>query len=554
MPVSRERLRWLVRPALILGNTLAALALLAVGALIWLERGWAKADTSRDPEAAFLHGSIGTELMPLPVAIVLPVLFPEHFLADGAGGDWIEHFGFIRGDGGEPKQALPLGFVVTRYRPGSGAPSPVPFVGFSCGLCHVTAIRTADDGPARQVPGPGSISLNLFAWLDAFQAAVIARRPLLHGEVAKPERPLPYRMTVATIREAYREASGRDMGPAERLMTALWLRQFRARIEAGLPRFDEPHGHGLSRDPEVTPTGPTRTQPFRTIVRQVLQRPGNDMAVYTKIATVFSQDLRPRAQVDGTIANLYARSSLAALAAGATVENMRHPEIAHNIRAASDYTRTLRAPRFAQMFPDHAPRNQGRLARGREVYRTHCFGCHGDRDESETGWSNGPQTNQVTPTAVIGTDPARVMFRHYGSVPERLFRLFDQHHPFHFAREEIWPQRGEEQNVAIRGYLNAPLDGVFLRAPFLHNASVLTLAELINVKPRRAVFFRGQNLYDPLDIGLVSPDKPDSKRYFRFDTAQGGNSNRGHDYPWAYGDPQRNIADLEALLDYLKML
>ncbi len=50
----------------------------------------------------------------MPVAIALPVLFPEHFVADGARGDWIEQFGFIRGDdSGEPKQALPLGFVVT---------------------------------------------------------------------------------------------------------------------------------------------------------------------------------------------------------------------------------------------------------------------------------------------------------------------------------------------------------------------------------------------------------------------------------------------------------
>ena len=45
--------------------------------------------------------------MPLPVAIALPVLFPEHFVADGARGDWIEQFGFIRSDGGgEPTTGL----------------------------------------------------------------------------------------------------------------------------------------------------------------------------------------------------------------------------------------------------------------------------------------------------------------------------------------------------------------------------------------------------------------------------------------------------------------
>ncbi len=47
MPVSRERLHWLVRPALIITNTVAALALIATAALIWLERGWVSPDTSR---------------------------------------------------------------------------------------------------------------------------------------------------------------------------------------------------------------------------------------------------------------------------------------------------------------------------------------------------------------------------------------------------------------------------------------------------------------------------------------------------------------------------
>jgi hypothetical protein len=62
------------------------------------------------------------------------------------------------------------------------------------------------------------------------------------------------------------------------------------------------------------------------------------------------------------------------------------------------------------------------------------------------------------------------------------------------------------ENLAIRGYVNAPMDGMFLRAPYLHNASVLTLAELINLKKRRDVFYRGHNGYDPIDVGYRSPE------------------------------------------------
>ena len=337
-------------------------------------------------------------------------------------------------------------------------------------------------------------------------------------------------------------------------MIGLWLRQFRARVSAGLSRFDEPYGDGASRNPQYTPTGPTRTQPFRTLIRTVLDRPGNDMPVYTKIATVFSEDLRKRAQFDGTIGNLYARSSMAALAAGATVQNMTLPEIVHNIRAASDYTATLRPPRYDDMFPRHAAQRDARqIERGHNAYRQHCAGCHGDRNAAGA-WVNGKRTDEVVPFAEIGTDGERVLFRHYGELGGRLFTLLPAKHPFHFARNEIWPHEGEEDNVAIRGYISQPLDGMFLRGPYLHNASVLTLAELINLKKRRDVFYRGANIYDPVDVGFRSPDAADARNYFKFDSTIRGNSNKGHDYPWKYDDKLRDVGELTALLEYLKTL
>ena len=260
MPVSRERLHWLVRPTLIAINVVAASALLGTAILIWKEATWTNAEAPRDPQAAFLHGTIGTELIPLPVAHALPRLFPSYFQPDGqAGGDWIEQFGFMRKATGPANDDLPLGFVVSHFRPGSAAPSPVPFVGFSCALCHTTAIRIAENEPAKLVNGPGSVSLNLFAWLDALQAALLARQPVQPGGAAGDNSQPPYQMTIATIQEAYREATGKSISLPERLAISLWLRQFRTRLEAGLPRFDEPFGKGLSRNPEVTPTGPTRT-------------------------------------------------------------------------------------------------------------------------------------------------------------------------------------------------------------------------------------------------------------------------------------------------------
>src|SRR5262249_55537038 len=150
----------------------------------------------------------------------------------------------------------------------------------------------SDTDAGRIVYGPGSVSLNLFAWLDAFQASILVRAAPAAGQGADAAKPPPYRLTVGAINDAYARQFGRKLSLAERAMTTLWLRQTRTRITSGLPRFDDPYGAGRSRDPQVTPTGPTRTQPFRTLIRTVVNRPGNDLPVYTKIATVFSEDLR----------------------------------------------------------------------------------------------------------------------------------------------------------------------------------------------------------------------------------------------------------------------
>src|SRR5262249_52024126 len=155
--------------------------------------------------------------------------------------DWIDQFGFIRDP--ESKEGLPIGFTISRYRPQSGAPSPVPFVGFSCALCHSTLLRTSE-GDAGQIHyGTGSISLNLFAWLDAFQAAMPEPESLPPGEHFDPAKPPRYRLTLRTIAGAYKTKTGRDLHVGERAMIALWVRQFRNRLTAGLMRFDEPFGH-----------------------------------------------------------------------------------------------------------------------------------------------------------------------------------------------------------------------------------------------------------------------------------------------------------------------
>ena len=61
------------------------------------------------------------------------------------------------------------------------------------------------------------------------------------------------------------------------------------------------------------------------------------------------------------------------------------------------------------------------------------------------------------------------------------------------------------------GYANMPLDGVWLRAPYLHNGSVPTLRALLFPEERPAVFYRGYDVYDWQRVGFVA-EGPDAER------------------------------------------
>lgn len=110
-------------------------------------------------------------------------------------------------------------------------------------------------------------------------------------------------------------------------------------------------------------------------------------------------------------------------------------------------------------------------------------------------------------------------------------------------------------------FFNNPIPRAYLRAPYLHNASVPTMRQLLHLDRRPARFCRGENVYDPDALGFITPppgpngscDAP--RMSFLFDTKQPGNSNAGHDFPWK---PEEIDAgrrqDLEALLAYLKTL
>lgn len=519
----------MLRKLAVVAIAASALFLSAVVALLIAETRWVTPEPNT-PSGYFLYGSTGTELMPLPVFQVLPDLFPDQFQPAGTqAGDWVTQFGFIRGTPGV-NEGLPLGMSLSYYRPKSAATSPVAFVGFNCAACHTARLLRSASDTGIVVIGMGNPSIDLVAFGDAVKTSILDET----------------RLTTATIDSAYRAKMHRSLGAVDRLMITLWLHGARASIRADLPMRDLPFSSSALRSASVMPSGPGRNQPMKETVRFLIDRTPTPDGGSSKIPALYHQDRREWAQYDGSVRDPLTRNSLAALGVGASLQNLRTPLMLHTLQQAYQYVRQLDAPRYTEAFADaHITVDSARASRGRSTYVQYCASCHGSPGREPGTWTPGLRQGQIVSTAEVGTDDARTTFRYYADMAGMIYNFFPAGHPLKPKASDLRP---------TKGYINSPIEGAFSRAPYLHNGSVPTLAELINLKPRPTVFYRGSNIYDPLDAGLLAPDTATARDYYRFDTRAYGNSNRGHDYPWAYRAPQWNESTLRDLLEYLKTL
>jgi hypothetical protein len=141
----------------------------------------------------------------------------------------------------------------------------------------------------------------------------------------------------------------------------------------------------------------------------------------------------------------------------------------------------------------------------------------------------------VTPIAEVGTDRARL-----DSFTPALANALNTE----VGKGESWDFSHFRKT---HGYANQPLDGLWLRAPYLHNGSVPTLRALLFPDERPAVFWTGYDVYDWKNVGFVSSGAEAERVGFRYDTRVRGNGNGGHMYGTDLPPAQRL-----ALIEYLK--
>jgi mono/diheme cytochrome c family protein len=372
---------------------------------------------------------------------------------------------------------------------------PIALVGLNCAVCHTGVVQDAPDGPTRFVLG-----------MPAHQFDIESYFRFLFN-CARDER-----FNADTLLAAI-EQENPDFPWHEKLIYR-YLAIPRTR-DALRQRADEVTF--LEKNP---PFGPGRVDTFNPY-KVHFKLPGDDTIGTADLPSLWNQ--RPRDGLylhwDGNNDRVEERNISAALGAGATEDSLDQP----SLERLAAWVRDLPPPQYPRDRIDTA-----RAEAGRAIYQAQCASCHD---------FGAPQVGQVEPIGRIGTDPERL--NSFTPALAEKMNTFGTGRPWKFSHFR-----------KTDGYANMPLDGLWLRAPYLHNGSVPTLRDLLEPPERRpTVFYRGYPLYDFANVGFVTSGPEAERTGFRFETSVRGNGNGGH----VYGTnltPQEK----EALLEFLKTL
>jgi mono/diheme cytochrome c family protein len=265
--------------------------------------------------------------------------------------------------------------------------------------------------------------------------------------------------------------------------------------------------------------GRGRIDPFNPIKFGILKQQTDDTVGNSDMVPLWNQKLRQGMSLhwDGLNTSEDEVILSSAIGDGATRKYIQR----ESLKRMQDWIRDLPAPRYPYAI------DQQLATRGGEIYQQQCASCHAP---------GGQATGQVVPVEQAGTDRHRL-----DMWTQAAANAYNNYEP-----DYAW---GFKAFRKTNGYVSPPLDGIWLRAPYLHNGSVPTLTDLFMPPDQRPkLFWRGYDVYDQEHIGFISSG-PEAGKYFRFDTSEAGNSNQGH--LWG---TELSETDKKALVEFLKTL
>jgi mono/diheme cytochrome c family protein len=439
----------------------------------------------------FLYGSMGTEAergVPYWVWLILPKVFPE----------------YLPGPGGYA--SLGLAWYASRPLPSGTSTRTIGYerVGTNCALCHVSQVRlTADQGQPTFYPGGPGHQVRVQDYQDfLFKCAADPRfnATTLMNEIAgvtdlSTRESLLYRYVLipSTRRELLKQ---RD--------AVAWQKQ-QGRPSYGPGRFD-----------------------FFNRIRFAGFKESDDRSVGTAdIPAVWNQKGHEGQALawNGLSRKFHEVLIASALTEGAVGDALD----ADYLSKAEAYLRELPAPHYP------LPIDRALASRGEPLFQRECAACHAP---------GAARAGAVIPLEEIGTDPerAKAWTQRQVAAWKALAARYRQKHGTDWNFDSFTKQDG---------YVSVPLDGIWLRGPYLHNGSVPNLRALLErpeVRPQ--VFYRGDDVLDRTAVGFVSDQAGrGARKFFRYDVRERGNSNTGHLYGTQLGSD-----DKLALVEYLKTL
>jgi len=480
-----------------------------------------------DIEEHFKYGSIGSDNLrgglPYWILKVLPDIFPTHPLLKGKTG--YEAFGLIE----EAEKDRPVGFSKRRV---GGKHAGADMVGMNCAVCHASRAP----GDTKVIPGMPSNMVDVekfFVFL--FETA---KDPKFNAD------------TMIQAIDAKMEKEGHEtMGLVERFVYRGIIHLYHWELGKLEQKFCFLNQVKTSACPMKfpMPAGPGRIAtwaPYKVLTLQSWLAPldflphlsppwfdSQDMEIggavgFADIPSLWNleQRLGRGLHWDGNTTLLTESSITAAVGSGATPAALDMD----GLPRIAVWLRTLPPPSYESYAPPGYTMDVSLHSRGKAVYAEHCASCHSP---------HGSRFGQIEPIENIGTDPQRLN----DFTEELAHKLNDVGHGY------TWRFR---HFTKTKGYSNMPLDGIWLRAPYLHNGSVPTLWHLLTPEDRPTTFYRGNERYDWARVGFVSDLKEqEGREFFLYDTGQPGNGNRGH-----LAGTTLSGEDKMALLEYLKTL
>lgn len=489
-------------------------------------------------ENHFKYGSIGSDTtngIPFVIWKVLPEMFPE-YLPDQAAyraipeneRDYLDgyaQFGFLVEDGHD----TPIGFSKRRDQ--------IMRVGMNCAVCHVSTLRVDEEMDPIQVYG------NKPEYLTKKE-----QRMIVLGMPANTVNLQLYfqflfdcaadsKFTDQNILAFIRKQQGLNW--KEWAFYSIAAKEFRESLLTRRQQLDYLRSEGF---PEF---GPGRVDTFTPYKRINFGFAYDDTIGTSDFPSIWNQRPRVGLQLhwDGNNKSVFERNLSASIGAGATPVSVDMPRMLRvakwtgspdphdEINGQVPDNPSVEPAAGEMQIPKFPYKINESLAYGlgKAIYRQHCYSCH-DWDGEEIG--------KVVAIDRIETDRHRL-----DSYTVELAANQNTLGAGHWWRFTNFRK--------THGYANMPLDGIWARAPYLHNGSVPTLEELLKSPEQRIKeFYRGDDAYDHRGVGFRSDrSQVDGRNLFLFDTRLPGNSNSGHVYGTNLNDNER-----KALLEYLKTL